>query len=259
MQLENLALENSEGIAFIRINRPKKLNALNIDTLKELDQVIDQVIHDSSVRNVILTGEGEKAFAAGADVAEFSDFSSQQAKELAQNTHQTLNKIENAPKPFLAAINGFALGGGCELAMACHLRVASSHARLGQPEVGLGLIPGYGGTQRLTRLIGKTKALEFLLSGAKITAAQAENLGLINAMVEPGELMEYCQYLLNQIGQQSPMAIAKIIKTVNAFEDKNEDGLKKEIEEFADCFGKPDFKEGVDAFLNKRSPEFKEE
>ncbi len=257
MEFDNLLHHIEEGIATIKINRPKKLNALDIQTIQELDTAIRQYLDDSSTDGIIITGEGEKAFAAGADIAEFSEYTPSQAKEMAENTRTVFQNIENATKPVVAAINGFALGGGCELAMACHMRVATSNARLGQPEVGLGLIPGYGGTQRMTQLIGKTKALEFLLTGDMITAAQAENLQLINKMVEPGELEEYCYQLIQKIQRQSPMAVAKIIRTVNSYYREAEDGFETETQEFANSFGTGEFKEGVSSFLNKQKPDFK--
>ncbi len=257
MEFDNLLHHIEEGIATIKINRPKKLNALDIQTIQELDTAIRQYLDDSSTDGIIITGEGEKAFAAGADIAEFSEYTPSQAKEMAENTRTVFQNIENATKPVVAAINGFALGGGCELAMACHMRVATSNARLGQPEVGLGLIPGYGGTQRMTQLIGKTKALEFLLTGDMITAAQAENLQLINKMVEPGELEEYCYQLIQKIQRQSPMAVAKIIKAVNSYYREAEDGFETETQEFANSFGTGEFKEGVSSFLNKQKPDFK--
>ena len=257
MEFNNLLHHIEEGIATIKINRPKKLNALDIQTIQELDTAIRQYLDDSSTDGIIITGEGEKAFAAGADIAEFSEYTPSQAKEMAENTRTVFQNIENATKPVVAAINGFALGGGCELAMACHMRVATSNARLGQPEVGLGLIPGYGGTQRMTQLIGKTKALEFLLTGDMITAAQAENLQLINKMVEPGELEEYCYQLIQKIQRQSPMAVAKIIRAVNSYYREAEDGFETETQEFANSFGTGEFKEGVSSFLNKQKPDFK--
>lgn len=257
MEFDNLLHHIEEGIATIKINRPKKLNALDIQTIQELDTAIRQYLDDSSTDGIIITGEGEKAFAAGADIAEFSEYTPSQAKEMAENTRTVFQNIENATKPVVAAINGFALGGGCELAMACHMRVATSNARLGQPEVGLGLIPGYGGTQRMTQLIGKTKALEFLLTGDMITAAQAENLQLINKMVEPGELEEYCYQLIQKIQRQSPMAVAKIIRAVNSYYREAEDGFETETQEFANSFGTGEFKEGVSSFLNKQKPDFK--
>ena len=257
MEFDNLLHHIEEGIATIKINRPKKLNALNIQTIQELDTAIRQYLDDSSTDGIIITGEGEKAFAAGADIAEFSEYTPSQAKEMAENTRTVFQNIENATKPVVAAINGFALGGGCELAMACHMRVATSNARLGQPEVGLGLIPGYGGTQRMTQLLGKTKALEFLLTGDMITAAQAENLQLINKMVEPGELEEYCYQLIQKIQRQSPMAVAKIIRAVNSYYREAEDGFETETQEFANSFGTGEFKEGVSSFLNKQKPDFK--
>ncbi len=256
MEFDNLLHHTYEGITTLKINRPKKLNALDIHTIQEIDQAVHQALQDDQVEGIIITGEGEKAFAAGADVAEFADYTQSQAKEMAENTRSVFKRIENASKPIVAAINGFALGGGCELAMACHLRVATSNARMGQPEVGLGLIPGYGGTQRMTQLIGKTKAMEFLLTGDMITAGQAENMQLINKMVEPGELEDYCVHLIQKIRKQSPMAVGKVIKAVNAYYREGEDGFDTETHEFANAFGTHDFNEGVHAFLNKGKPNF---
>ncbi len=259
MSFENLLLEENQGIGTIKINRPKKLNALNIQTLQEIGEAVNQYLDNDEVVGMILTGEGDKAFAAGADVAEFSSYTQDQAEQMAKDTLGILNSIENAPKPIIAAINGFALGGGCELAMACHLRIATSNARFGQPEVGLGLIPGYGGTQRMTQLIGKTKAMEYLLTGDKITAAQAENMGLINRMVEPGEMVDYCYHLFESMKQNSPLSMAKVIKSVNDYYRENIDGFETETQAFSSSFGTHDFKAGVNAFLNKSVPEFKGE
>lgn len=259
MSFENLLLEKDQGIGTIKINRPKKLNALNIQTLQEIGNAVDHYLEDDEVIGIIITGEGDKAFAAGADVAEFSSFTQAQAEQMANETLAIFNNIENAPKPIIGAINGFALGGGCELAMACHLRIATSNARFGQPEVGLGLIPGYGGTQRITQLIGKTKAMEYLLTGNKITAAQAENMGLINRMVEPGEMLDYCYNLFETMKQNSPLSMAKLIKSVNDYYRENVDGFETETREFSSSFGTHDFKAGVNAFLNKSVPEFKGE
>jgi len=257
MSFENISVNQEDRICTITINRPKKLNALNIDTLKEISQAVNDAIEDDQVGGIIVTGAGDKAFAAGADVAEFSDYNPSEAKEMAENTHHIFRDIENSPKPIIAAINGIALGGGCELAMACHLRIASNNVRLGQPEVGLGLIPGYGGTQKMSRLIGKTKAMEYLLTGDMITAAQAENMGLINYMVDPQSLMQSVNDLLSKILSKSPLAVRKLIECVNAQFDENKDGYKIEIEEFASSFSTEDFKEGVSAFLNKKEPNFK--
>lgn len=252
-----MLLETSpeKQIAYLTINREKKRNALDIETIQELGQAFDHIENLDAVRAVILTGKGEKAFAAGADIAEFKDFDSARGKEMSQNGHQVFDKIENFTKPVLAAIHGFALGGGCELAMACHLRIATHHAKFGQPEVGLGTIPGYGGTQRLTRLIGKTKALEFLMSGEPITASNAENLGLVNYVVDPENLMNKAEEFLDPIKEKSPLALKKVIECVNAAE--TEKGFEKEQEAFGAAFDTEDFKEGTDAFLNKRSPNFK--
>lgn len=259
MTFENIKTENSDHILIITINRPNKLNALNIETIKEIGDAVNEGISDNDTYGMIITGEGEKAFAAGADIAEFSDFDKKNGRDMAQNGHTVFNTIEKSTKPIIAAVNGFALGGGCELAMACHLRIASKNAKFGQPEVNLGLIPGYGGTQRLVQLIGKSKALEYLLTGDMISAEKALNLNLINDITDLENLLEYCKSLLSKILAKSPEAISKIISTVNAYYTDEQHGFETEINAFANCFGTPDFKEGVDAFLGKRKPRFRNE
>ena len=257
MQFKNLLLETDEQkkIAYLTINREKKRNALDLETISELGDAFDYLENQDNVRAVILTGKGEKAFVAGADIAEFKDFDSAKGKEMSENGHKVFDKIEAFPKPVLAAIHGFALGGGCELAMACHFRIATHHAKFGQPEVGLGIIPGYGGTQRLTRMLGRTKALEYLLNGEPITASIAENLGLVNQVTDPDSLLHKSEEFLSHIIGKSPVAISNIITCVNAYEKGN--GFEKEIQLFGSSFDTEDFKEGTDAFLNKRKPDFK--
>jgi len=256
MAYQNLISEIKENILYVTINREKALNALNRDTLAELADVIVYANETNEVRGVILTGAGEKAFVAGADIKEFSDYNEEQGKELARKGQDAVfNAIENSVKPFIAAINGFALGGGLELAMACHIRIASDHAKLGLPEVTLGLIPGYGGTQRLTQLVGKGKAIEMITTANMISAVEAERIGLVNYTVPQSALRSKSEELLNLIKQRAPLAVTAAIKSVNAAVHASE-GYSIEIEEFGKCFGTADFKEGVAAFLEKRRPVF---
>jgi enoyl-CoA hydratase len=252
---QNLKVEVKDGICYITINRPDKLNALNRQTVQEIGMAIKQAKDDSSVFSVILTGEGPKAFAAGADIKEFMGLSGDQGKEMAKAGQDVFQSIEDCPKPVVAAVNGFALGGGCELAMSCHLRIASENAQFGQPEVNLGLIPGYGGTQRLVRYLGKTKALELTLSADRITAAQALQMGLVNYVVALDALIAKCVELLNSIRTKSPFAIAAAIRAVNAY-DGTQKGFNAELDEFGKCFTSDDIKEGINAFLEKRKPNF---
>ncbi|MGZ5243591.1 MAG: enoyl-CoA hydratase/isomerase family protein [Bacteroidia bacterium] len=256
MTFENLIYTAEENIATIKINRPDKLNALNISTIKEIKQAIRAAENDESVKGIIITGEGSKAFVAGADIAEFSNFSAAEAKEMSENGHDTFNAVEHCEKPVIAAINGFALGGGCELAMSCHMRIAATNAKFGQPEVNLGLIPGYGGTQRLVRLIGRSKATELLLTGDMIGAEEAKTLGLVNHVVAPEELITKAKDILQKISKKSPLAIAQTLRLINHYYDKKDNGFAEEISEFSHCFDTEDFKEGVDAFLNKRAAQF---
>lgn len=252
----NILTAISEGILTITVNRPDKLNALNYDTIREIGEAVNAGEKDASVRAMIITGTGPKAFVAGADISEFSSYSVPEGKALSAHGHGVFKSIEMCTKPVVAAVNGFALGGGCELAMSCHIRIASDNAKFGQPEVNLGLIPGYAGTQRLVQLIGKGKAMELLMSADMIGAEEAHRLGLVNYVTTPGELITKCVELLNKITAKSPQAVASVIRCVNAFFTDGVDGFQFEIDEFGRCFATGDFKEGVSAFLEKRKPDF---
>ena len=256
--MNNLILDNREHILTITINRESKLNALNTETLSELHKAVSDAFNDPTVGGIIITGSGPKAFIAGADIAEFADYSVEEGKQLAKNGQENVfDLIENGSKPVIAAINGFALGGGLELALACHIRIASLNAKMGLPEVSLGLIPGYGGTQRLTQIVGKGRALEMIMTADMITAEDAYRMGLVNHIVEADSLIEKAREIIRKINQRSPFAIAGAIKAVNAGFEAGKNGYAIEVEEFSKCFGTADFKEGVDAFLKKRKPEFK--
>jgi len=252
---QNLITENKDGISIITINRPDKLNALNRQTIVEIGEAIKQAIADKSVAGIIITGSGPKAFVAGADIKEFMSLSGDQGKAMARSGQEIFQVIENSPKPVIAAVNGFALGGGCELSMACHLRVASENAQFGQPEVNLGLIPGYGGTQRLVRYIGRGKALELMMTAGMIPAQQALQLGLVNYVVAPDALIAKCIELLNVIKTKSPEAISSVIRATNAY-DGTQQGFEAELTEFGKCFTTEDIKEGINAFIEKRKPQF---
>lgn len=255
MEFQNILVSVDERIALITINRPTKLNALNKATIEELHQALKMLDADKNTRVIIITGSGEKAFVAGADIAEFASFSQEEGGKLAARGQELLfDYIENLSTPVIAAINGFALGGGLELAMACHFRVASDNARMGLPEVSLGVIPGYGGTQRLPQLVGKGRAMEMIMTGGMIGTEQAHAYGLINHMVAQEQLIPFCKKIAQKIINNSPVAISKAIKAVNA--SFRRDGFAKEIEAFGQCFGTPDFKEGTSAFLEKRKAEF---
>lgn len=257
MNYQNILAEIKENILYVTINREHKLNALNKETLGELAEAIKLAINTVEVRGVLITGAGEKAFVAGADISEFSNYTVAEGEELARvGQHTVFDAIENCSKPVIAAINGFALGGGLELAMACHIRIAADHAKLGLPEVSLGLIPGYGGTQRLAQLVGKGKTIEIITTADMITAAEAEKIGLVNHVVPQNELVAKAQELLNKIKLRAPLAIASAIKAVNASLVHDVDGFDTEIKEFGKCFGTLDFKEGTTAFLEKRKPVF---
>lgn len=257
MTYQNILSELKEQILYVTINREQKLNALNKDTLAELADVIAYATNEDGVRGLILTGAGEKAFVAGADISEFSDYNGEQGEALARNGQEKVfNAIENCPKPIVAAVNGFALGGGLELAMACHIRIAADHAKLGLPEVSLGLIPGYGGTQRLTQIVGKGRAIEMIATADMISAAQAEKIGLVNHVVPQIELIAKAEELLNKIKLRAPLAVAAAIKSVNSSQDFGVNGFETEIKEFGKCFNTADFKEGTSAFLEKRKPVF---
>jgi len=247
-----------EGIMVITINRPEKMNALNKDVINDLSQVLDEVYNNPEVRSAILTGAGEKAFVAGADISEFTSLDAESGAALAQKGQDILfNKIENCPKPVIAAVNGFALGGGCELAMSCHFRVAAEHAKFGQPEVNLGLIPGYGGTQRLTQLVGKGKAMELIMTADMIGAEEAKQLGLVNHVFPMATLLDETRKIAAKINTKAPIAIAKSIELVNQAAKADPDGFANEIRNFGACFATQDMKEGVAAFMEKRKAQFK--
>ena len=256
MAYQTLLTEISAGILTITINRPDKLNALNQQVLEELNHVLDEIYQDPAIKGTILTGSGPKAFVAGADISGFMSASSAEGSLLAKKGQDIFFRIENCPKPFVAAVTGFALGGGCELAMSCHFRIASENAKFGQPEVNLGLIPGYGGTQRLTQLIGKGRAMELMLTADMIDAAQALNMGLVNHIVPAEELMGFTRKSMEKILSKSPVAIEKVIAAVNANFDHTKNGYEEEVRLFGDCFGTEDMKEGVSAFLEKRKAIF---
>lgn len=248
------SLEN--GIFIVTINRPDKMNALNKDVMKDLDIVMNEIDNNPEIKAVILIGAGQKAFVAGADISEFVGLNDDEGKALAKKGQGIFFRIENCIKPIIAAVNGFALGGGCELAMACHFRVASDNAKFGQPEVNLGLIPGYGGTQRLVQLIGKGRALELLMTGNMIDASIALEYGLVNHVVPQDDLLPKAKMILEQIIAKAPLAISKCITSANAV-FSNENGYEVELKSFSECFSTNDMKEGTSAFLEKRKPQFK--
>ena len=253
----SLLVQTENHIATITINRPDKLNALNKTVIEELGTAIDAAINDPQTKSVIITGSGPKAFVAGADISEFSSLNAAGGKALAQRGQDLVfSKIENSPKPIVAAVNGFALGGGCELAMSCHFRIAADNAKFGQPEVNLGLIPGYGGTQRLVQLIGKGRAIELLLTGNMIDANQALQYGLVNHVVSQEELLAKAKSILYAINSKAPLAIAGCIAAANAVFDESKNGYAVEIETFGDLFDTADAKEGAAAFMEKRKANF---
>tara|TARA_B100001250_G_scaffold253244_1_gene217758 strand:+ start:949 stop:1719 length:771 start_codon:yes stop_codon:yes gene_type:complete len=256
LQKNYLEIKIQDKIAWIKINREEKLNALNISMLEEIRENLIDLGKNKNVLVLVIIGSGDKAFVAGADIAEFSKYDKNKGLELAKKGQKNvLDLIENFPKPIIAAINGYALGGGLELAMACHMRVAVNTAKMGLPEVSLGLIPGYGGTQRLTKLVGKTNAMEMILSGEMIDSQKALNLRLVNKVVERNNLFSSITELAKKIMRNSPNAIANAITSINAAQ-KNLEGFEIEKEKFSECFESKDFKEGVSAFLNKRKPSF---
>lgn len=250
------SLEN--GIFIATVNRPDKMNALNKDVMADLNALVDEVESKKEIKAVILTGAGQKAFVAGADISEFVELNKEGGKALAKKGQDIFFRIENCTKPIVAAVNGFALGGGCELSMACHFRVASDNAKFGQPEVNLGLIPGYGGTQRLVQLIGKGRALELLMTGNMIDASVALEYGLVNHVVPQDDLLPKAKMILEQIIAKAPLAISKCIAAANAVYS-NENGYETELNAFGECFNTKDMKEGTSAFLEKRKPKFKGE
>ena len=257
MTYENILIATNETIATVTINRPTKLNALNVATIQELHLAFKNLEADATIRVIILTGGGDKAFVAGADILEFANFSVTEGAQLAAQGQEILfDFIENLKTPVIAAINGFALGGGLELAMACHFRVAADDAKMGLPEVSLGVIPGYGGTQRLAQLVGKGRAMEMIMTAGMIFGSNTATIGLVNHIVPQADLMSHCLKIAQRISQNSPAAIAQAIKAVNANFKDGENGYKTEIAAFGECFSTNDFKEGTTAFLEKRKAVF---
>lgn len=258
MLFENILVEKNQAIATVTINRPSKLNALNKQTIEELHNAFKQLESDKEVRAIIITGSGEKAFVAGADISEFASFNVSEGSELAKKGQELLfNFVENLQIPVIAAVNGFALGGGLELAMASHIRIASDNAKMGLPEVTLGVIPGYGGTQRLPQLIGKGRANELIMTAQMIDATTALSYGLVNHVVPQADLLSKAMEIAEKIAKNSPTAITQAIKAVNANYTDGVNGFDVEIDRFGFCFGTEDFKEGTTAFLEKRKADFK--
>jgi enoyl-CoA hydratase len=257
MTYVNVLTEIENGILTITVNRPDKLNSLNASTIEELHEALLEAENEKEVKVIIITGSGQKAFVAGADIAEFANYSVEQGKQLSATGHfKIFNFIENYSKPVIAAVNGFALGGGLELAMACHIRVSSENARMGLPEVSLGVIPGYGGTQRLAQLVGKGKAFEMIVTAEMITASDAYKWGLVNYVVTQEELLQKCKEIANKISSKSSVAVKTAIKVINAGYNNHLNGYEVEIEEFGKMFATADYKEGVSAFLEKRKANF---
>jgi len=257
MDLNNLKYELKGTTACVTISRPKALNALNLDVITELKSVFERIEADPVVAGVILTGEGEKAFVAGADIAQMKDYSALEARAMASAAHSVMNSIEQCSKPVIAAINGFALGGGCELAMACDIRIASETARMGQPEVNLGIIPGFGGTQRLPRLVGKGMAKYLIMTADMIDAAEAYRIGLVQKVAAPAELIAECEKVLEKINKKGPFAIKLAKKAINnGMQADQSSALNNEIELFALTFATEQQEEGMAAFLEKRAAEF---
>jgi enoyl-CoA hydratase len=256
MNYQTLLTTIENGILMITINRPDKLNALNKDVISDLSKVMDEVYSNPEIRSAIITGAGQKAFVAGADISEFTSLSADEGAALAERGQQLVfDKIENSPKPVIAAVNGFALGGGCELALSCHFIIASENAKFGQPEVNLGLIPGYGGTQRLTQVLGRNRAMQLLMTGDMFSAKDAEQYGMVNEVVAQDKLIDRCKEILQLIHTKAPLAIAKVIECVNHF-DHTQDGYDFEIRKFGECFATEDKNEGTAAFLEKRKANF---
>ncbi len=257
MSYNTILIAKKAAIATVTINRPNKLNALNKETIKELHDGIKDLEEDSGIKAIIITGSGEKAFVAGADISEFADFSVKEGKKLAAKGQEILfDFIENLSTPVIAAVNGFALGGGLELAMACHFRIASDNAKMGLPEVSLGVIPGYGGTQRLPQLIGKGRAMELIMTAGMISAEEAKSYGLVNHITTQEELLPLCNKIAHKICSNSSVAISYAIKAINAGFKNTVNGYEQEIKAFGACFGTDDFTEGTTAFLEKRKAEF---
>ncbi len=256
-ELETLLVEITDNIALITVNRPKALNAINDKVMAEFGYLFSEGLDFDSLIGIIITGSGEKAFIAGADIKEFMELDIPAGIKKSTFGHKVFNSIENCPIPVIAAINGYSLGGGNELAMACHIRICSDNARFGQPEVNLGLIPGYGGTQRMVQYLGKGRAMELLLTADMIDSAKALEYGLVTHVTAPADLLAVATKLITKIASKGPQAIASIIKTVNAYFDNTVNGFVKEINQFGETMGSAQCKEGVNAFLEKRKPEFR--
>ena len=258
MSESNILIKNTDSVRTITINRPKQLNALNSQTISELSEALKAAESEDLVKVIILTGSGEKAFVAGADIKEFAAFSVEEGKKLSKQGHDSLfDLVQNLSTPVIAAVNGFALGGGLELAMSAHIRVASDNAKMGLPEVSLGVIPGYGGTQRLAQLVGRGKAMEMIATAGMISADDAYQWGLVNHVTTPEGLMEKCEEIAAKISKNSSTAISLAIKSVNANFEDGVNGFEVEVEEFGNCFGTEDFKEGTTAFIERRKANFK--
>jgi len=254
--LKNITTSIDEGILLVAINRPASLNALNIQTMDEIRMVVQYIYDNQAIKAAIITGEGEKAFVAGADIKEIAELNELNARKFAERGQETFAMIEDCEKPIIAAVNGFALGGGCELAMACHIRIASSNAKFGLPEVSLGIIPGYGGTQRLTKLVGKGRAFELIMTGDMVTASNAKEMGLVNHVTETQEeLLPLAKAILGKITSKGPLAVGMAIHCVNAAYSEN--GYQTEANSFSNCCKTEDFKEGTVAFIEKRKADFK--
>ena len=257
MSFNNILTNTQGGITAITINRPNKLNALNKETIQELHDAFHTANNDKNTKVIIITGSGEKAFVAGADISEFADFNVKNGAKLAAKGQELLfDFVENLSTPVIAAVNGFALGGGLELAMACHFRIASDNSKMGLPEVSLGVIPGYGGTQRLPQLVGKGRAMEMVMTAGMIDANTAKAYGLVNHVTSLEELMPLAEKIASKIMRNSSVAIGKAIKAINANYEDGKSGFKEEIKQFGKCFGTSDFKEGTTAFLEKRKADF---
>ncbi|NML19422.1 enoyl-CoA hydratase [Pseudoflavitalea sp. G-6-1-2] len=256
MSYQTLLTSLEDGIFTITINRPDKLNAINKTVMEELGLAVAEIYNNPAIRSAIITGAGPKAFVAGADITEFMGLSKEEGMAIAKKGHDIFFSIERSPKPIVAAINGFALGGGCELALSCHFMIAAENAKFGQPEVNLGLIPGYGGTQRLVQLVGKNRAMELLMSGRTVNAQEALTMGIVNEVVPQENLLARVKEILTLINSKAPIALTKVIDCVNNF-DHSKRGYDYEVAQFGECFATEDMKEGVNAFLEKRKADFK--
>ncbi|EAZ79392.1 enoyl-CoA hydratase/isomerase family protein [Algoriphagus machipongonensis] len=259
-EFNNILTEVKEGVLYLTVSREEKMNALNFETLEELKAIFEEVADSKSIKAVIITGSGERAFVAGADISEIAELNEVNARKFAENGQEIFAMIENLHKPVIAVTNGFTLGGGCELAMACHIRIATANAKFGQPEVNLGIIPGYGGTQRLTILVGRGKANEMMMTGDLIDANEAKDLGLVNYVLPTkSDALAKAEEIVKKIMSKAPLAIGMIIDCVNSVYLSDENGFQTEANSFARCVKSGDYKEGTSAFLEKRKPDFKGE